>query len=167
MDPANPQAQAPLPGLNSTEADYSSFPHGNLSPEFKRQLAALPPAKRREVAEDYIAAASEQWQQYIGLRWRCVERHGSLPSEHQQVALACAHTVHQDELHPAGLLYVPLQMYKDRGFYLCRECLKLMERHKFDFYYELRFTCWYCILEEAERLRQINPHLVVDLRPTK
>lgn len=88
-----------------------------------------------------------------------------MDSQYQEAALACAHCMRQDEVHPVGIYYVPLAISNDKGFYLCRDCFKLMERHKFDFWYQLRFTCWYCILEEAERLRRIDPGLVRDLRP--
>jgi hypothetical protein len=164
QDPTQPPPP-PIPGVNTQEADYTGLPHGNVG-DITGRLGKLAYEQQRAAVDDAVMVAQEQWQ-YMGIGWRCPERHSYLETQQQQMALACAHIIHQDEIHPAGMVYLPLAIYKDRGFYICRECLRLLERKKFNFWNELRFTCWYCILEEAQRLRQLNPELVCDFRERK
>jgi hypothetical protein len=74
-----------------------------------------------------------------------------------QPAFACQHAVHQDPIHPCGLVLVP------PGFYLCRTCFGLLERKRFKLAYELFFQCHPCLRDTANRLATLDPGLFVDL----
>lgn len=75
-----------------------------------------------------------------------------------KAVFACGHCGEQDEQHPVGMAIIP------PGYYLCMDCLKLLERCKLKLDQELKLTCELCILEEAMRIQKINPGLVRDLR---
>lgn len=73
------------------------------------------------------------------------------------ITWGCKHLYPQDEVHPAGMVFVP------RGYYVCKTCFKLIENKKFKFSTELVLRCYKCINTESFRLHAINPELVIDL----
>lgn len=75
------------------------------------------------------------------------------------VLFTCAHCVPggQDQDKPVGIILMP------KNYCICVECLHLWERGKFKFMTELQANCWYCVKDEADRLRAIKPTLFMDL----
>lgn len=69
---------------------------------------------------------------------------------------ACAHCYPQDEKHPDGIVFTP------KRYYVCRTCWRLIEEHKFNFRTEIMTKCWQCINDEGQRIRQIDPGLLID-----
>jgi hypothetical protein len=76
---------------------------------------------------------------------------------HQRTAFACHHCTQQDEVHPVGIVRMP------KGYFLCKKCKELLERHRLEFVNELATTCSACIWEEIHRIITINPELFEDL----
>lgn len=73
------------------------------------------------------------------------------------MAMGCAHVTQQDEVHPVGIVLTP------KRYYVCRVCWDRIQRRRFNFASEIGTRCWQCIADEAERIRQINPTLNMDL----
>lgn len=71
--------------------------------------------------------------------------------------MACDHCEQQDEVHPDGIFLMP------RKFFLCKKCLDLYERNRFDLGYDLKIRCRLCIKTEILRINKINPTLCDDL----
>jgi hypothetical protein len=88
----------------------------------------------------------------------CVRCNGvGLIQEMPPITWGCKHLYPQDEVHPAGMVFIP------RGYYVCKKCFNLIERKKFKFSTELVLRCYKCINAESFRLFEINPELVIDL----
>ena len=99
-------------------------------------------------------AVGVQLEQAAGKAWlstgtRCPEGiHGF-----GRAALACKHCTRQDEVHPVGIVLMP------KRYYVCMECLELIERKKFKYGTELIIVCRACVDAEITRLLTINPEL--------
>ncbi len=80
--------------------------------------------------------------------------------------VSCAHCTRQDEKNPSGIVWFPWKhkiLGKRSGFFLCKKCLDLKERKRFNIR-ELYINCYLCIMAESQRLMAIDPALIVDLR---
>jgi len=85
-------------------------------------------------------------------------RHGDPRKRRNYVAFACAHCTHQDEVRPVGMAALKGRVY------LCMDCYRRLDNKRgFNEGKELRTTCWGCIMEEAGRIKRINPYLLLDL----
>lgn len=75
-----------------------------------------------------------------------------------EIRFSCRHVVH-DQCPPED--HVGIVCTVD-GYYVCKTCWKLIERHKFKFEREIGTNCRLCILELAAKLKEINPELLID-----
>ncbi len=49
------------------------------------------------------------------------------------IVFACNHVIGQDPTNPEGVKFFPLVRGKNAGFFLCKTCMRLEERHKLNF----------------------------------
>lgn len=77
--------------------------------------------------------------------------------------MSCQHCIpgQQDEVHPVGIVFMPA------GYYLCKTCLKLLERHKLRIENEITLQCSDCVWECVQTLKKKDPALYRNLREEK
>lgn len=79
------------------------------------------------------------------------------------IVIACRHVIYQDPENPEGIKFYPLSRGKAAGFYLCKTCMRLEERHRLNFGTELSMKCAKCVLESVMKLHERFPDRLVNL----
>lgn len=88
------------------------------------------------------------------LRFTQIHRTCECPKKvhkHQPTAFACGHVIEQDPINPNGIVRMP------KGYFLCRHCVELLERHRLQFVHEVATNCSACVWSEIQRIIQISP----------
>jgi len=74
------------------------------------------------------------------------------------LVFACAHCTRQDLIHPVGMVAMKGRLY------LCKRCYDRLDMKRgFKPNEEIRTACWGCVMEEAARLKSLDPVLLVDM----
>lgn len=79
------------------------------------------------------------------------------------IVIACNHVIYQDPHNPEGGRFYPLSRGKNGGFYLCKTCMKLEERHRLNLDYGISMKCAKCVLEGIMRVMAEHPDRWVNL----
>ncbi len=80
------------------------------------------------------------------------------------VVIACPHVIHQDPSNPEGVRFYPLYRGEGCGFYLCKTCMRLEEKHKLNFDYGVSMKCAKCVLESIMRINETHPDRLINLQ---
>jgi hypothetical protein len=86
---------------------------------------------------------------------------GNLPDHQGPPANCCKHVIEQDPVHPEGIILTPY------GLFICKTCMKLMERCRFKPQRDIVINCRDCVEHVARELREQNPELFIDQREIK
>lgn len=79
------------------------------------------------------------------------------------VVIACNHFMRQDPTNPEGGKFYPLSRGRNFGFYLCKTCMKLEERHRLNFETGVSMKCSKCILDAILKISQNHPDRFINL----
>ncbi len=79
------------------------------------------------------------------------------------VVIACNHVIYQDPENPEGGRFYPLSRGKNGGFYLCKTCMRLEERHRLNFEVGVSMKCAKCVLESIMQLHATHPDRLINL----
>ncbi len=80
------------------------------------------------------------------------------------IVIACNHVIYQDPENPEGGRFYPLYRGEGSGFFLCKTCMKLEERHKLNFDYGVSMKCAKCVLEGIMRVTERFPDRWINLQ---
>lgn len=69
----------------------------------------------------------------------------------QKLVFACRHCTQQDPSNPSGIVWTKY------NFFLCGDCNRLYEAHRFEVGRELITTCYACVWAEWQRIFKIDP----------
>jgi hypothetical protein len=78
------------------------------------------------------------------------------------IALACNHVIHQDEVHPEGVWFVPIDRTTGEGYWMCASCYKRFVAYKLDLD-DIKGKCAMCVAESVTRIHALYPDRVHDL----
>ncbi len=78
------------------------------------------------------------------------------------VVYACHHVIHQDQVNPDGIEFVPTKRGSGGGYYLCKICSKALERRRLPLT-QIYGKCSKCVLETVMRINATHPHRLVNL----
>ncbi len=79
------------------------------------------------------------------------------------IVMACNHVIYQDPHNPEGIKFYPLSRGRAAGFYLCKSCMRLEERHRLDFGTAISMKCAKCVLEAVMKLHEQHPDRLINL----
>lgn len=79
------------------------------------------------------------------------------------IVMACNHIITQDPENPEGLKFYPLSRGKSCGFYLCKTCMRLEEKHRLDFMKYVSMKCSKCVLEAVMKICENHPDRFINL----
>ncbi len=79
------------------------------------------------------------------------------------IVMACNHVIYQDPCNPEGVKFYPLSRGRCAGFYLCKICMRLEERHRLDFGTQVSMKCAKCVLESVMKLHETHPDRLINL----
>lgn len=79
------------------------------------------------------------------------------------IVMACNHVIYQDPHNPEGIKFYPLHRGQAVGFYLCKTCMRLEERHRLDFGLYVSMKCAKCVLESVMKLHETHPDRLINL----
>ncbi len=79
------------------------------------------------------------------------------------IVMACNHVIYQDPDNPEGIKFYPLHRGEAVGFYLCKTCMRLEEKHRLDFEKYVSMKCAKCVLESVMKLHERFPDRLINL----
>lgn len=79
------------------------------------------------------------------------------------IVIACNHVIYQDPENPEGGRFYPLSRGKNGGFFLCKTCMGLEERHRLNFETGVSMKCAKCVLEGIMRVTERYPDRWINL----
>ncbi len=77
--------------------------------------------------------------------------------------IACPHVIYQDPHNPEGVRFYPLSRGEAYGFYLCKTCMRLEERHRLNFETGVSMKCAKCVLGSILKINETHPDRLINL----
>lgn len=70
---------------------------------------------------------------------------------------ACDHVIFQDPVNPEGVVFIVLKVGSGHGYFLCKTCANLMQRHRLPCHLAIKMKCAKCVGEALDRIREKFP----------